>query len=89
MDHDGHGNGESGVQHIELDTVVLTYDRARDKLEIGGKAFSLDLMLDLLGRATRALEAKMRMQQALEMRASFEQAARDQAIADALRRGGR
>ena len=81
-------NGESGVQHIPVDTLVLTYDRARDHLEIGGKCHSLDLMLDMLARATRTLEGQVRVQGALELQKQLRQAAADAAIAASVR-GGR
>jgi hypothetical protein len=79
------GNGESGVTHIQLDTLVLTYDRAKDHLDVGGKCNSLDLMLDMLARATRTIEAQLRTQHALELQQRLHQAAKDQAIADAVR----
>ena len=68
-------NGESGVEHIPVDTLVLTYDRARDHLEIGGKCQSLDLMLDMLARATRTLEGQLRAQRAIELQQQLRQAA--------------
>lgn len=86
---DAASNGERGVEHQKVDTVVLTYNRATDHLDIGGVAESLDLMLDMLGRATRNLEAKFRQQKALELQQAIAQAQRDQAIADAVRRGGK
>jgi len=35
-DSDAGSNGERGVEHVVVDTLVLTYDRATDHLEIGG-----------------------------------------------------
>ena len=84
----GNGNGESGVERVPLDTLVLTYDRAADHLEVGGKCNSLDLMLDMLGRATRVLEAKQRAQNAIALQETLAQMARDRQIAESLR-GGR
>ncbi len=85
---DVNGNGESGVARVPLDTLVLTYDRAADHLEVGGKCNSLDLMLDMLGRATRVLEAKQRAQNAIALQEQLAQMARDRQIAESLR-GGR
>lgn len=82
-------DGSNGVQHtrVELvDTVVLTYNRVTDKLEIGGTAASVDIMLDMLGRARRALEFTQRKAQALEIQAAARQQAEDAAIAAALRK---
>jgi predicted DNA-binding protein (UPF0278 family) len=79
------GNGDSGVKHVALDTLVLTYDRTRDHLDVGGKCNSLDLMLDMLARATRTIEAQLRAQNALALQQQMRRAAEDQAVADALR----
>lgn len=81
-------NGEHGVEHIPLDTLVLTYDRVRDHLEVGGHCNSLDLMLDMLARATRVLEAKQRPENAIALQQQIRQAAADAALAASLR-GGR
>jgi len=85
---DGDNNGGSGVERVPLDTLVLTYDRAADHLEVGGKCNSLDLMLDMLGRATRVLEAKQRSQNAIALQQELANMARDRQIAESLR-GGR
>ena len=79
-------NGESGVEHIPVDTLVLTYDRARDHLEIGGKCQSLDLMLDMLARATRTLDGQLRAQRAIELQQQLRQAAVNAAIAESIGR---
>lgn len=87
MDGNGHKDGEHGVEHQEIDTIVLTYNRATDHLEIGGHTNSHDLMLDMLGRARRAIEFIVRKQQALEIQAAAQRAAEDARIAAALRKG--
>lgn len=81
-------NGESGVEHREVDTVILTYDRAADKLDVGGKCHSYDLMLDILARATRNVESKWRVERAIELQNQLAQAARDAAIAAQIRGRG-
>ena len=81
-------NGKSTERAIPLDTVTLTYDRATDHMDVGGTFNSLDLALDMLARATRALEAKMRIAQAVELRATLADQARTQAILDSVKRGG-
>jgi hypothetical protein len=85
MDNGKNSKGESGVTPTALDTLVLTYNRATDHLEIGGACYSLDLMLDMLGRATRVLEARQRIENAKAMQAELAQAARDAAIAEQIR----
>lgn len=77
-------NGEQGVEHQVVDTVVLTYNRATDHLDVGGHAESLDLMLDMLGRATRVLEMKYRQQAALQFAQQQRDAAQAAAIAASL-----
>jgi len=80
-------SGERGVEHVPLDTLVLTYDRARDHLEIGGKCNSIDLMLDMLARATRVLEAQQRAQNAIALQQQMAARAREIHIAESLRTG--
>lgn len=74
---DGGGNGDGAARDVKLDTLVLTYDRAADKLEIGGRAQTTDLMLDMLARAKRHLEARWRIEQI----AALQQQAADAALA--------
>jgi hypothetical protein len=83
---DGKSNGERGVEHVPLDTLVLTYDRVHDHLDVGGACNSLDLMLDMLGRATRVLEYKQRAEKAIELQQQLRQMAADQVVADAIRK---
>ncbi len=87
--NDEHGsNGESGVEHRPVDTLILTYDRAADHLEVGGKCNSLDLMLDMLARATRVLENRWRVERVKDLRQELADQARTQAILDSVK-GGR
>ncbi len=87
--NDEHGsNGESGVEHRPVDTLILTYDRAADHLEVGGHCNSLDLMLDMLGRATRVLENRWRVERINELRQQLADQARTQQILDRVK-GGR
>lgn len=79
-------NGHTHTHTELVDTVVLTYNRETDKLDIGGHANSVDLMLDMLHRATRALEFTQRKAQALEIQAAAQRQAEDAAIAAALRK---
>jgi hypothetical protein len=80
----GH-NGEQQTETVTIDRVVLTYNRTTDHLDVGGQFASVDLALDILGRARRALEAMLRKQQALELQRAMAQQARDMQVADALR----
>jgi hypothetical protein len=75
-----HDNGGDGEQRREVDTIILTYDRATDHLDIGGHCNSVDLMLDMLGRATRVLELKWRQAEMQRFAAEMRQAAADQAL---------
>ncbi len=81
---DGNEQGHE-VQYV--DTVVLTYDRLRDTLNVGGKCNSFDLMLDMLGRARSVVEARLRIQNALEAQQAMARAAQDAAIAARVREG--
>jgi hypothetical protein len=78
-------NGESGARAAEVDTLLLTYDRATDHLEVGGKCNSLDLMLDMLARATRVLENKWRMERVAELRQQLTDQVRTQQILDSVK----
>lgn len=81
----GKGNGAQVTDNEMVDTLVLTYNRATDNLQIGGHANSLDLMLDMLARATRQVEFEQRKAQALQIQAAALRAAEDARIAAALR----
>jgi len=70
-----------------VDTVVLSYDRATDRMEIGGDVVSLDLMLDMLGRATRTMEKQYREASAIELKAKLVEMEQDARVAAALRKG--
>lgn len=69
-------NGEHGVEHQVVDTVILAYNPATDILEIGGKCNSLDRMLDMLARATRAIDQKWKLEQLNQVRREMMDAAR-------------
>jgi len=88
-DNSGSGGGDNGGagEVFVLDRLVLTYDRARDKLEVSGKVNSTHLMLDMLARATRVLEQQLRVEGAMQLQEQLKERQRDQAVADALRRG--
>jgi predicted DNA-binding protein (UPF0278 family) len=80
MEGNGNGNGET---RPALDTVILTYDRVRDHLEVGGACNSIDLMLDMLARATRVTEQRWKLQAMEQFRAQAAEAA----LAEQVRRG--
>lgn len=82
------GNGTNPVEGKHVDTIILAYDREADKLSVGGKANSLDLMLDMLGRAIRAVEYQVKEQHALQLQKALQEDAENRRIAAALR-GGR
>lgn len=80
-----HNNGDGAARDVKLDTLILTYDRAADHLDIGGHFNSVDLGLDMLARATRALEARWRMEQI----AALQNAAADAALRTRLAQQGK
>lgn len=55
-------NGSSVAREVKLETILLTYDPAADRMDIGGGFSSLDRALDMLARATRTLDAQFRVQ---------------------------
>jgi hypothetical protein len=76
------------VEQHTVDTLILTYDRAADHLEVGGKCNSLDLMLDMLARATRVMEHRWRAERINELRQQLADQARTQSILNSVK-GGR
>jgi hypothetical protein len=76
------GNGDA-KQHA-MDTVLLSYDHDTDTLTIGGNARSLNLVLDMLARATREINSQWRQQKALELQARLQDQQRNAALAASL-----
>lgn len=85
MDNGNPTRKDGGVDAGAVDTLILTYDRATDHLDIGGHCNSLDLMLDMLGRAKRSLESTWRAQRALELQQQLAEQARAAAIAASVK----
>jgi hypothetical protein len=81
------GNGEHGVTHVPLDTVILTYDRSSDHLDVAGTCNSMDLMLDMLYRAKRAIEYRMKVQQAKDLQTELAKHAEAMRLTAALGKG--
>jgi hypothetical protein len=81
-------NDNGTPRAIPLDQVILTYDRLTDHMDVGGVFASLDLALDMLARARRALEAQLRKQQALELQGALQDQARAAELARRVRGGG-
>lgn len=82
---DGKSNGVERTKIELVDTVILTYNRVTDHLNVGGTACSLDIMLDMLGRARRYIEFQQRKAQALEIQKAAREEAENARIAAALR----
>lgn len=82
MSEDG-TNGEVGKAK-QVDTVILRYDRERDEFELGGHANSLHVILDMLARATRIAEARLREQQAIELQAKLRETTKTAALLDSI-----
>jgi hypothetical protein len=80
-------NGEARSEVHLVDRIVLTYDRTADHLQVDGKCNSLELMLDILGRATRTVEQQIRAANAMQLQNTLHQMAEDRRIADELRKG--
>jgi len=76
----GKANGAGAEKPEFIDTLVLTYDRQRDHLDIGGACASILLMLDILHRATLVLEGQWRREQAKELQKDLQQQAADAAL---------
>ena len=70
------------------DTLILTFNRETDHLEIGGECSSLLLMLDILGRAQRCLQQKWETEERMKTLAQFQDAARTAQLVSKLN-GGR
>jgi len=80
------GNGDQhGDAEREIDKVVLTYDSTTDALDIGGQAFSIPRMLDMLKRATMVLEQEWRLQNLQERQRNAADAARVNALLNRTR----
>lgn len=78
-------NGAGG-EASKLDTILLTYNRATDHLDIDAKTNSIDLAIDMLGRARRALEFEARKAQALQIQAAAREQAENAQVAAAMRK---
>jgi hypothetical protein len=81
---DDKANGGAGATPVTEDVLILTYDRVRDHLEVGGKCNSLDIMLDMLSRAKRVLENKWKVERAKELRQQLADEARTAAILNSV-----
>lgn len=85
MPEPSNGHGENrAVAHV-VDTISLVYNRITDHLDLDVRTHSVDLALDMLARARRALEFQQRKAQALEIQEAARQAAENARIAAALR----
>lgn len=81
-------SGDDQNGHAKVDELVIRYDRAADRMEIGGHVNSIDLMLDMLARATRTLEKQKRAAEIVELQTKLAEQARVNALVDSVRRGG-
>ena len=79
-EHSNGNDAQHGGADLAPDKVVLTYDCTTDKLEIGGQAFSITRMLDMLRRATMVLEQEWRLQNLQEPQQNAIESARVQAM---------
>ena len=58
-------NGEAKEAQLDADQIVITRDRKTGKVQIDGNVADLDLLLDMLGRATRYYDVRYRINAAL------------------------
>jgi len=79
-------NGNNAAGAVEDDQIVLTYNRVTEKFNVGGKFHSFELGLEMLSRAQRVIENKLRMEAALQAQAELAQRARDLQVAAELRK---
>ena len=86
MAAENNGNGAGGVKQW-TDTLTLHFDRTTHRLHLSGEVHNVDVALAMLAQATREYERQLRAQHAIQLQAELAQAARDQQIADAMRRG--
>jgi len=70
----------TGAASAAVDTIVLEYDRLTDALKIGGSAYSLLLMLDIVGRAHRVLQMRWETEERMRTLAQMQDAARTAAL---------
>jgi hypothetical protein len=82
------GNIEPTIRRKDLvDELVLTFDRATCKLEVGGRVLDYNAALAILGQATRYFETLLRIQAAALVKQNADEAKRVQDLL-ARTRGG-
>ena len=70
-------NGEAKAAQVNVDQVVLIRDRTTGQVTINGNVQDLDLMLDMLARATRHMDVQFRITAAVEAQARIKQQQED------------
>ena len=70
---DNGANGETAQAQLPVDQLVLNRDRVTGAVSIGGNVADLDLILDMLGRATRHFDVQYRIMAAIQAQEEVKQ----------------
>lgn len=81
------GDGEHGVHTHKTTVLTVVYDHETCLVSLGVKDAPCGLLQMMLNEAMRQLEEQRRAAMAIELQRQMRQAAADQAVADAVRRG--
>jgi hypothetical protein len=84
-DSNGNGNGAAHVGHSARITIDM--DLCAHTIRLDAQVPHLDCALSMLAQTTRAIEAQLRQQQALEFAARQQRAAEDKQVRAMLTRG--
>ena len=82
MAENGNGNGAAHAAHSA--SLTITMDLCTHTVKVNATTPNLDCALSMLAAATRAIEAQLRQQQALEFAARQQRAAQDAALARSI-----
>ncbi|MBZ5569457.1 MAG: hypothetical protein LAN64_16615 [Acidobacteriia bacterium] len=84
----GNGNGNGAAHAAHTASLHIEMDLCTHTLKVNAQTPNLDCALSMLAATTRAIEAQLRQQQALEFAARQQRAAQDAQIS-AMVRGGK
>jgi hypothetical protein len=87
MDTGNQTRKDNGVEHHRVSVLELVYNHETHQVSIGGLPMPLSLAQMIAGEGLRVLEEQRRIAAAQMLARTMEQMKRDQAIADAVRRG--
>jgi hypothetical protein len=83
-------NGQAGAEAPAqlLDQVVITRNRATGEVALGGNVTDLDLILDMLGRATRHTDVQFRIIAAVQAQEDIKRKKAEMELAHSIMGGG-